>query len=133
MLQEWRSRYVSDQNVTVVEKPWGREVIYASNEYYIGKIIEINEGARLSLQLHEQKDETIYVLDGTLRLVIGDSVDTLRSRDLSEGVSFRVQTGQVHRYQAPYGSVRVLEVSTPHPNDVVRLEDDYGREGTSTA
>ena len=124
---------MSDQNVTVVEKPWGREVIYASNEYYIGKIIEINEGARLSLQLHEQKDETIYVLDGTLRLVIGDSVDTLRSRDLSEGVSFRVQTGQVHRYQAPYGSVRVLEVSTPHPNDVVRLEDDYGREGTSTA
>ena len=124
---------MSDQNVTVVEKPWGREVIYASNEHYIGKIIEINEGARLSLQLHEQKDETIYVLDGTLRLVIGDSVDTLRSRDLSEGVSFRVQTGQVHRYQAPYGSVRVLEVSTPHPNDVVRLEDDYGREGTSKA
>ena len=133
MLQEWRSRYVSDRNVTVVEKPWGREVIYASNELYIGKIIEINEGSRLSLQLHEQKDETIYVLDGTLRLVIGDSVDTLRSRDLSEGVSFRVQTGQVHRYQAPYGSVRVLEVSTPHPNDVVRLEDDYGREGTSKA
>jgi mannose-6-phosphate isomerase-like protein (cupin superfamily) len=124
---------VSDKKVFVVEKPWGREVIYASNELYIGKIIEINEGARLSLQLHEQKDETIYVLDGTLRLVIGDSVDTLRSRDLSEGVSFRVQTGQVHRYQAPYGSVRVLEVSTPHPNDVVRLEDDYGREGTSTA
>ena len=124
---------MSDQNGTVVEKPWGREVIYASNELYIGKIIEINEGARLSLQLHEQKDETIYVLDGTLRLVIGESVDTLRSRDLSEGVSFRVQTGQVHRYQAPYGSVRVLEVSTPHPNDVVRLEDDYGREGTSEA
>ena len=124
---------MSDQKVSVVEKPWGREVIYASNELYIGKIIEINEGARLSLQLHEQKDETIYVLDGTLRLVIGDSVDTLRSRDLTEGVSVRVQTGQVHRYQAPYGSVRVLEVSTPHPNDVVRLEDDYGREGTSRA
>ena len=124
---------MSDQNVTVVEKPWGREVIYASNEHYIGKIIEINEGARLSLQLHEQKDETIYVLDGTLRLVIGDSADTLTSRDLAEGVSVRVHPGQVHRYQAPYGSVRVLEVSTPHPNDVVRLEDDYGREGTSTA
>tara|TARA_Y100000588_G_scaffold264615_1_gene279408 strand:- start:30567 stop:30941 length:375 start_codon:yes stop_codon:yes gene_type:complete len=124
---------VSDQKVAVVEKPWGRELIYASTELYIGKIIEINEGARLSLQLHEQKDETIYVLDGTLRLVIGDSPDTLTSRDLSEGVSFRVQTGQVHRYQAPYGSVRVLEVSTPHPNDVVRLEDDYGREGTSNA
>ena len=67
---------MSDQKVSVVEKPWGREVIYASNELYIGKIIEINEGARLSLQLHEQKDETIYVLDGTLRLVIGDSADT---------------------------------------------------------
>lgn len=124
---------MSDQKVTVVDKPWGREVIYASTDLYIGKIIEINEGARLSLQLHEQKDETIYVLEGTLRLVIGDSVDALRSRDLSEGVSFRVRTGQVHRYQAPYGSVRVLEVSTPHPDDVVRLEDDYGREGTATA
>lgn len=124
---------MSDQKVTVVDKPWGREVIYASTELYIGKIIEINEGAQLSLQLHEQKDETIYVLEGTLRLVIGDSVDALRSRDLSEGVSFRVRTGQVHRYQAPYGSVRVLEVSTPHPDDVVRLEDDYGREGTSAA
>jgi mannose-6-phosphate isomerase len=124
---------MSDQKVTVVDKPWGREVIYASTELYIGKIIEIKEGARLSLQLHEQKDETIYVLEGTLRLVIGDSVDALRSRDISEGVSFRVRTGQVHRYQAPYGSVRVLEVSTPHPDDVVRLEDDYGREGTSVA
>ena len=124
---------MSDQKVSVVEKPWGREVIYASNELYIGKIIEINEGARLSLQLHEQKDETIYVLDGTLRLLSGDAAATLPSRDLAEGVSYRVQTGQGHRYQAPHGSVRVLEVSTPHPNDVVRLEDDYGREGTSRA
>jgi len=63
---------MSDQHVTVVAKPWGREVIYASTELYIGKIIEINDGARLSLQYHEAKDETIYVLDGRLRLVIGD-------------------------------------------------------------
>ena len=122
---------MSDQYVTVVTKPWGREVIYASTELYIGKIIEINAGARLSLQYHEAKDETIYVLDGCLRLVIGDSADALETRDLDEGASVRVQTGKVHRYEAPHGDVRVLEVSTPHPDDVVRLVDDYGREGTS--
>lgn len=122
---------MSDQDVTVVAKPWGREVIYASTELYIGKIIEINAGARLSLQYHEAKDETIYVLDGRLRLVIGDSAEALETRDLDEGASVRVDTGKVHRYEAPHGAVRVLEVSTPHPDDVVRLVDDYGREGTS--
>ena len=122
---------MSDQDVTIVAKPWGREVIYASTELYIGKIIEINAGARLSLQYHEAKDETIYVLDGQLRLVIGDSAETLETRDLQEGASVRVHTGQVHRYEAPHGAVNVLEVSTPHPDDVVRLVDDYGREGTS--
>ena len=70
---------MSDQNVTIVTKPWGREVIYASTELYIGKIIEINTGARLSLQYHEAKDETIYVLDGRLRLVIGDSAEALEN------------------------------------------------------
>ena len=122
---------MSDQDVTIVIKPWGREVVYASTELYIGKIIEINAGARLSLQYHEAKDETIYVLDGRLRLVIGDSADALETRDLDEGASVRVRTGQVHRYEAPHGPVQVLEVSTPHPDDVVRLVDDYGREGTS--
>ena len=122
---------MSDQDVTIVIKPWGREVIYASTELYIGKIIELNAGARLSLQYHEAKDETIYVLDGRLRLVIGDSADALETRDLDEGASVRVRTGQVHRYEAPHGPVQVLEVSTPHPDDVVRLVDDYGREGTS--
>ena len=122
---------MSDQDVTIVAKPWGREVIYASTELYIGKIIEINAAARLSLQYHEAKDETIYVLDGRLRLVIGDSAEALEERDLDEGASVRVLTGKVHRYEAPHGDVRVLEVSTPHPDDVVRLVDDYGREGTS--
>ena len=111
---------MSDRDVTIVTKPWGREVIYASTELYIGKIIEINTGARLSLQYHEAKDETIYVLDGRLRLVIGDSAESLETRDLDEGASVRVRTGQVHRYEAPHGDVRVLEVSTPHPDDVVR-------------
>ncbi len=122
---------MSDQDVTIVAKPWGREVIYASTELYIGKIIEISAGARLSLQYHEAKDETIYVLDGRLRLVIGDSADALETRDLDTGASVRVHTRKVHRYEAPHGDVRVLEVSTPHPDDVVRLVDDYGREGTS--
>lgn len=120
-----------EENVKIIDKPWGREVVFASNELHIGKIIEIDEGARLSLQLHEQKDETIYVLEGTLRLVIGDSVGGLETYDLRAGHSVRVKPRQVHRYEAPDGPVRVFEVSTPHPDDVVRLQDDYGREGTS--
>ncbi len=124
---------MTNRPVTIVDKPWGREVIYAATELYIGKIIEIDQGARLSLQYHQRKDETIYVLDGTLRLVIGGAEDALTTRDLDPGASVRVTPGQVHRYQAPHGPVRVLEVSTPHPDDVVRLSDDYGREGTTEA
>ena len=112
---------------TIVDKPWGREVIYAQTELYIGKLIEIEQGQRLSLQYHRLKDETIHVLEGTLSLVVGPAPDALQTRDLQAGCSARITPGTVHRYAAPYGPVRILEVSTPHPDDVVRLADDYGR------
>ena len=118
---------MAHDGVTITEKPWGREIIYADTELYIGKIIEVEEGHRLSLQYHRHKDETIYVLEGTLSLVIGDSEDTLETRDLPAGQSARVRPGVLHRFQAPHGRVRILEVSTPHPDDVVRVSDDYGR------
>lgn len=114
-------------DVTIVDKPWGREIIYASCEHYLGKVIEISEGHRLSLQAHVEKDETIYVLDGRLALTVGDSPEAVQTRDMEPGEAFRVRAGTVHRFAAPYGAVRVLEVSTPHPNDVVRFSDDYGR------
>lgn len=117
--------------VTIVTKPWGRELIYANTERYIGKIIEVEAGSRLSLQYHRHKDESIYVLEGTLSLVIGESADALETHDLPAGSSWHVRPGVVHRFAAPHGVVRVLEVSTPHPDDVVRVSDDYGREDAS--
>jgi len=111
----------------IVGKPWGREIIYASNERYIGKVIEIDAGQRLSLQYHREKDESIYVLEGTLSLVIGPSKDALQTVELSAGGAYRIRPGEVHRFHAPLGPVRVLEVSTPHFDDVVRVADDYGR------
>jgi mannose-6-phosphate isomerase-like protein (cupin superfamily) len=113
--------------ITIVKKPWGREIIYARCEHYLGKVIEISEGHRLSLQAHVEKDETIYVLEGRLALTVGASPEAAETRDMQPGEAFRIRPGTVHRFAAPYGAVRVLEVSTPHPDDVVRFSDDYGR------
>ena len=110
-----------------VDKPWGYEDIFAHTGYYVGKILFISKGHRLSRQYHEVKDETIYVMSGSLELQIGrkENCTTLK---LSEGQSFHVTPGTVHRFCAPYGDVKLMEVSTPELDDVVRLEDDYGRE-----
>ena len=114
-------------DVTIVGKPWGREIIYAHSEHYLGKVIEISEGHRLSLQAHVEKDETIYVLEGRLALTVGSAPETVQTRGMEPGEAFRIRAGTVHRFAAPHGAVRILEVSTPHPDDVVRFSDDYGR------
>ncbi len=114
-------------DVTIIDKPWGCEITYARSEHYLGKVIEISEGHRLSLQSHVEKDETIYVLEGRLELTTGASPDAVQTHDLDPGQAYRIRTGMVHRFAAPYGAVRLLEVSTPHPDDVVRYADDYGR------
>tara|TARA_R110000824_G_scaffold11652_5_gene51076 strand:- start:857 stop:1189 length:333 start_codon:yes stop_codon:yes gene_type:complete len=106
-----------------VEKPWGHEIRWAINNKYLGKILYIEKGQRLSLQLHEQKDETIYVLKGIAVVQIND-----KTLILSEGESLRIQPNTIHRFCSTVeDSVTLIEVSTPEIDDVVRLEDDYGR------
>lgn len=115
--------------MNVVEKPWGREVWWAhAKGKYMGKLLEINNGHKLSLQYHNLKDETIYVLSGTLTLFYSERRDgELKEIKLKEGESFRVRPYTVHRFGAEDGNVTLLEVSTDYPDDVVRLEDDYNR------
>jgi mannose-6-phosphate isomerase len=111
-----------------VPKPWGREVIFAENELYAGKILHLEAGHSLSLQYHERKDETVFVLEGQMQLTV--EVDgVLRELTLSPGDSHRIRPGARHRMRAERPCT-VVEVSSPHLDDVVRLEDDYGRAGT---
>ncbi|MEX2236665.1 MAG: cupin [Dehalococcoidia bacterium] len=121
---------VGAEPVRRVDKPWGHELIYAETEQYVGKIIFIRKGCRLSLQYHEQKDETMTLLSGVAELHVGPSKDDLRAVLLSQAESVRLRPGVVHRLVA-LEDCEVLEVSTPELLDVVRLSDDYGREETS--
>jgi len=113
-----------------VEKPWGHEIWWAATDQYVGKILHVNKGHRLSLQFHEHKDETSYVLSGRLILVQGENEHNLTERTVSVGDVWRNTPGTIHTIEALEDS-DVLEASTPHLDDVVRLRDDYGREGTS--
>jgi mannose-6-phosphate isomerase len=113
-----------------VEKPWGNELIWALTDRYCGKIITIDTGSRLSLQYHERKDESIQVLTGRLRLELEDDAGALVARELGPGDGAHVPVLRRHRYEA-IERVELIEISTPEIDDVVRLEDDYGREGTS--
>ena len=113
-----------------VDKPWGHELHWAVTDRYVGKLLVIEAGRRLSLQYHERKDESIYILSGRLRLYLDDAAGELRVEELGPGEHRRVRTGRRHRYEA-VERTELLEVSTPELDDVVRLSDDYGREGTS--
>jgi mannose-6-phosphate isomerase len=109
-----------------VEKPWGYELIWADTELYAGKILHVTAGHALSLQYHERKDETIHVLRGEVRFQIGPSADDLTTVVLREGESVRIRPGTVHRMEA-VTDVDILEASTAHLDDVVRIDDRYGR------
>ncbi len=109
-----------------VEKPWGYEHIYAVTPEYCGKLLFVRAGEALSMQLHRVKDETIYVHSGRVRFEIGDSADELHSGVIEPGTSFHIRPGVVHRMLALEDTL-LLEVSTPYLDDVVRLEDRYGR------
>jgi len=119
---------VSDNVVTRVDKPWGYELHWAKTDRYVGKILHINAGHALSLQYHNKKDETIYLHSGSLLYEI--EVDgQLTRREMKPGDSIHVAPKTVHRMTA-IEDCDVLEASTPELDDVVRLEDRYGREGT---
>ena len=109
-----------------VEKPWGHEVIWADTELYVGKILHVNAGEALSLQYHREKDETLYVLSGYVRMEAGPSPEDLEVVELRAGDAMRLRPGTVHRMEALEES-DVLEASTPHLEDLVRLDDRYGR------
>ena len=113
-----------------VAKPWGHELIWALTDRYCGKVLVIDAGKRLSLQRHHVKDESIFVLRGRLRLYLEDDAGSVRVEELGAGEARRVATGRIHRYEA-IERTELLEVSTPELDDVERLEDDFGREGTS--
>ena len=116
-------------DVTVVPKPWGHEVIWAHTPHYVGKILHIKAGHALSVQYHNQKDETIYLLRGEMIYRVRQG-DTLVDVPLAAGEAFRNEPGTVHQMEA-VTDCDVLEASTSHLDDVVRLSDRYGREGTS--
>jgi len=109
-----------------VDKPWGHEEIWARTDQYVGKILHINAGHRLSLQFHKKKEETIRVLHGNLLLETGMGADAV-IQTLTSGGVFHISPGTIHRFCATDEDVTLLEVSTPELSDVVRLEDDYAR------
>jgi mannose-6-phosphate isomerase len=112
---------------TRTEKPWGYELLWSHTDYYAGKVIHINAGHRLSLQYHEQKNESVLVLSGTLLLHLG-SGESARIFELAPGESYNISVGDIHRFAAPIDTdVEIIEVSTPELGDVIRLEDDYQR------
>ena len=109
-----------------VAKPWGFELIWGQTEEYVGKVLHINAGESLSLQYHEVKDETIFLYSGQMRFWAGSSLETLEEVTLVEGEAFRVIPGTIHRMQA-VTDCDVMEASTNHLDDVVRMDDRYGR------
>jgi mannose-6-phosphate isomerase len=113
-----------------VEKPWGWELVWAEAEAYVGKLLFVRAGQALSLQYHEVKDEAWLVQEGRAALELGEVDGALESIEISAGDAFRYRPGTVHRVTAIEDTL-IVEVSTPHLDDVVRLEDRYGREGTS--
>jgi oxalate decarboxylase/phosphoglucose isomerase-like protein (cupin superfamily) len=123
---------VHPAGVARVDKPWGHEVRWAITDRYLGKLIHVTKGHRLSLQYHVQKDESIYIASGLLDLLLEDETGEVRVHRMTPGMSARVRPGRRHRFIA-VEDTDIFEVSSPEIDDVVRLEDSYGREGTSSA
>ena len=107
-----------------IAKPWGHELMFANSGKYVGKLLVINKGHRLSLQYHKKKHESLFVLKGKLKLTLGRKTKTV-----GEGTAFAIPPKTIHRFEAAKGRVTLIEVSTPEIWDVVRLQDDYGRKG----
>jgi len=109
-----------------VEKPWGYELRWAITDRYAAKILHVNKGEALSLQYHERKDEYQYVIRGCVQIEVGDSDGQLMARRMNAGDTLHITPGTRHRITA-VEDADIFEVSTPEIDDVVRLEDRYGR------
>ena len=114
----------------IVAKPWGHEAIFAETPHYAAKIFYITAGKRISLQLHKHKHESLYLICGRLQISVGSSPDELQVFDILPGQAITFPPQTVHRILA-LTDAEIFEASTPEMEDVVRLEDDYGRAGTS--
>jgi|SRR3989338_7997004 len=110
----------------VVSKPWGREEWIAHNDLYVLKLILLNKGCRTSLQYHQQKHETNYVESGKIICWLQDENGEIQKKEMGEGSIIEVIPGRIHRMEA-LEDTRLIEVSTPHVDDVIRVEDDFGR------
>ncbi len=106
----------------IVKKPWGNEKIFADSGLYLGKLLTIRKGSRLSLQYHTKKHETLYVLKGRCLMEISGRKIVYKPGDTAV-----IPPGRRHRFCAPYETTILIEVSTYHPDDTVRIADDYGR------
>jgi len=115
--------------VTHVPKPWGHETIWARSERYVGKILHITAGQALSVQYHERKDEYLYLVGGSVEIELGAEDGSLDRHRMGAGDTLHISPGTRHRLTALEDS-DIYEVSTPEVDDVVRLEDRYGRAGT---
>jgi mannose-6-phosphate isomerase len=113
-------------DVKRIEKPWGYELVWATTDRYCAKLLFVKAGESLSLQFHRRKDETIYVHSGRMQFEMGDPGKPVDTEVVGPGRSFHLPPGTVHRLHALDDTV-LLEASTPETDDVVRLEDRYGR------
>ena len=114
-----------------VDKPWGYELIFAHTEAYVGKVLFVKAGESLSLQFHRQKDESWLVQSGRAKLELGSAGDAmLKEEVVAAGACFHFRPGTVHRVTA-LEDTTIIEVSTTELEDIVRLDDRYGREGTT--
>ena len=113
-----------------VDKPWGYEEIWARTDRYVGKLLFVRQGHRLSLQHHEVKEETLRLMSGRIEVALGTSPTTLEHLELGPGDRIHLPPSTVHRFTALEDSL-LVDVSTPELDDVVRHTDDYGRSGTS--
>jgi mannose-6-phosphate isomerase len=109
-----------------IEKPWGYELVWAETDEYVGKLLYVRAGESLSLQFHEEKDETLHLLDGEILLELGSGVHSLKEVALRAGQSVRIVPGLLHRMEA-VTDCTIIEASTPELDDVVRVRDRYGR------
>lgn len=111
-----------------VEKPWGYELIWAETDEYVGKVVYVRAGEALSLQFHEERDETLFLLRGEITLEIGPGVNSMQRVPIEEGEAFRIRPGVLHRVVAET-EVEILEASTAELDDIIRVRDRYGRSG----